>query len=757
MKPGMLIILFFIPFNLLIAHENIKNSDTAYIKNINPVLNVVKVPAGTIIIDGKLNEAQWGNAETAKDFVEIEPGDNTSSPVKTEVKVLYDDDNIYFGFVCYDDQMSSLRVSLTDRDKIFNDDFVGFIMDTYNDDKRGYEIFFNPYGIQGDGTWTPDGESFDFDMVFDSEGKLYKDKWIVEAAIPFKNLRFPDKENQEWKIHFIRTRARESRVQMSWAVISRDNSELLPQAGILKGIKNVKSAKQLEILPYVIGSQTGSKSDIEDPNSEFVNEKVKGDFGVGLKYGFTSNLTGELVYNPDFSQVEADAAQIDVNTSSAIYYSEKRPFFLEGANIFETKINTVYTRMLNNPLFAAKLTGKISDVDIGFLSVYDKKTPFLVPYDYGSELIIADSVKSVSNILRLKKSLKGESFIGLIATDREADKGYNRVFGFDGKFNFLNKYYLSWQMMYMNTKEINRPDIYDETRTFGRNNKTLGFDGETFSGFTGILSLDRRSRYWNFSINYSEAPPETRKDLGYTGSVDYRELSFWQYYIYYPSKGFIVNTYGNLNGGVRYNYNGKIKEQWLVPELYVQFKKLINADIGFLAVNNELYEGVYHKNVNRGWLNFNINTNKYVYGGAYLEAGKYIVRFEEPSYVGAGFWGQLWLYIKPFNNLLLENTYSYFELSKKWGGEKLYAGYIFRNKTSLQFTKNIFLRLVFQYDSFVKRYDIDPLLSYKWNPFTIFYIGSTHDITDYGRDSTGGRFRETGRQFFAKFQYLFTL
>jgi hypothetical protein len=739
------------------AQESTVQRDTAFIKNVNPQLNVVKVPAGSITVDGKINESQWVNAETADNFVEIEPGDNIKSEVRTEVKVLYDDDNIYFAFICYDENMSSLRASITDRDKIFSDDFVGFIMDTFEDNKRGYEIFFNPYGIQGDGIWTPNGESFDFDMVFDSEGKIYKDKWIVEAAIPFKNLRFPDKDIQEWKIHFIRTRAREARVQMSWAVISRDNSELLPQAGFLKGIKNVKSGKHLEILPYVIGSQNSSKSDINNPDSEFINETIKGDFGVGLKYGFTSNLTGELVYNPDFSQVEADATQIDVNTSSAIYYSEKRPFFLEGANIFESKINTVYTRMLNSPLFAAKLTGKIGNVDIGFLSVYDKKTPFLIPYDYGSELIVADSLKSVSNILRLKKSLKGESFIGFIATDREVDNGYNRVFGFDGKFNFLNNFYLSWQMMHTSTKEINKPDIYEESRTFGSKNKSLGFDGETFSGFTGMVSLDGRTRNWNFGINYSEAPPETRKDLGYTGSVNYRELAFWQYYVYYPVNSIIVNTYGNLNGGLRYNYEGKIKEQWLVPDIFIQFKKLINADIGVLAVNNELYEGVYHKNVHRGWFNFNINTSKYVYGGGYLEAGKYIVRFEEPSYVGAGFSGQLWLTLQPLKSLKIDNNFSYFELSKNWGGEKLFAGYIFRNKTSLQFTRNIFFRLVFQYDSFEKRFDIDPLFTYKWNPFTIFYIGSTHDITDYGSISGRGRFKETSRQFFAKFQYLFTL
>ena len=242
----------------------------------------------------------------------------------------YDDDFLYAAFICYDDKMSKLRVSLTDRDKIYDDDNIGILIDTYNDHKQAYEIFLNPYGIQGDGIWTRNSEEMNFDMLYDSEAKIYSDRWVIEIAIPFKSLRFPEKDEQEWSIHVIRTRPRESRMQMSWANISRDNSELMTQAGILKGLMKLKKGKQLELLPYVIGSQYGFREDDSDPNSKFINEKVKGDLGIGIKYGFSSNLTGELTYNPDFSQVESDAAQIDVNTSSAIFYPEKRPFFLDG-------------------------------------------------------------------------------------------------------------------------------------------------------------------------------------------------------------------------------------------------------------------------------------------------------------------------------------------------------------------------------------------------------------------------------------------
>jgi hypothetical protein len=162
--------------------------------------------------------------------------------------------------------------------------------------------------------------------------------------------------------------------------------------------------------------------------------------------------------------------------------------------------------------------------------------------------------------------------------------------------------------------------------------------------------------------------------------------------------------------------------------------------------------------VQRGWINLNINTFSAVQGGVNAEIGKYIVRTgDTDSYVGWGLNAGAWLTLKPFSNLILENDYSYFELAEKKGGSKLYAGYVFRNKTSYQFTRKFFLRLIVQYDSFSKSFNIDPLLSYKWNPFTIFYIGSSHNMSDIGEVPGHGRFVENSRQFFAKFQYLIKL
>lgn len=745
---------------------NIPDTSSAFKPNIKPGLTISKCGNSSINVDGVIDESEWAKSNVATGFCEIEPSDNKKASVETEVRSCYDDNYIYFAFTCYDNDMSKLRANLSDRDYMWNDDFVGLILDTYSDDKQGYEFFVNPYGIQGDASWTPSNENDSYDLIFSGNTRIYKDRWTAEIGIPFKSLRFPNKNKQQWKVHFIRNWPRESRFQFSWSHVSKDDPSFMGQAGYINGISNIKSGKNLEILPYVIGGITGYLSNPGDPNSKFKADSViKGDFGVGLKYGFTSNLTGELVYNPDFSQVESDAAQVDVNSSSALFYNEKRPFFLESAPTFSTYINVVYTRMINKPFLAAKLTGKVGDLEIGYIGAYDKNPLFILPYDYGSYYVEFDdtlNVRSLVNVFRLKKSFKGESFLGLTFTDREVWKGGkiggNSVFGFDGNFNFFNNWYFTFQALGYNTRELKDTTLYDNPQKIGVDRQhTLSFDGETYTAFGGYFELYRQTRNWSGGITMSLAPPETRRDAGFVSSSNFRTITTWQSFNIYPEKGFVLRFNPAINGGLRYKYDGSIKEQWLEPNFYIQFKKLINMNGGYLAVNNEEYKGIYHTGVHRGWINFNINTLDKIRGGAFFEIGKYIVRFENPSYVGFGFTGEARLTLKPVNRLLIENNYTYAELSKEAGREKLYTGYIFRNKTSFQFTKNLFLRLVTQYNSFSKRFDVDPLFSYKWNPFTIFYIGSTHDVEEYNSTPGKTKYIETSRQFFAKFQYLFRL
>jgi len=276
-------------------------------------------------IDGVLNEAEWKSITAYKNFCEVSPGDNTKPEVETEVKMFYDDDNLYFGFTCYESDISKLRNALCERDKMFSDDFCGFFLDTYNEGRQAYELFVNPEGVQGDLIWTtPGNEDASFDMIWYSAAKVYKDRWTVEIAVPFKSLRFPDKNIQNWQIHFLRIRPRENRYQYSLIAMSRDDPTLFTKAIKISGVKNIKGGKNIEILPYAISTQSGAISDNTNSDSKFVNDKIKGDFGLNLKYGITSNITADFSYNPDFSQVESDAGVITANNTYAFSYNEKR-------------------------------------------------------------------------------------------------------------------------------------------------------------------------------------------------------------------------------------------------------------------------------------------------------------------------------------------------------------------------------------------------------------------------------------------------
>ena len=749
-----------------------KKIDTAGVSfkpNILPGLNVPKLNAGNMNIDGVLNEDVWSNAVTAENFTEISPGDNVKPEVETKVKIFYDDDYIYFGYTCYEKDMESVRASLSDRDRMYGDDWVGPFIDTYSDLKQGFEMYVNPKGIQGDLLWTSNNEDSNYDIIYDSEAKMYKDKWTAEMRIPFKSLRFPDRKEQKWRIHLLRNRPRGARQEIYWASVSRDNPNFMGQSGTLNGIKDVKRGRDIQILPYILGTQNSTLEDFSDPNSKFTHGKLEGEIGLSAKYGLSSTLTLDATYNPDFSQVEADAPQININSPFALFYPEKRPFFLEGIDHFATPINVSYTRSINNPLFAAKLSGKINKLDIGFISAYDENTPYIIPLTERS-FFLSSNKNSVSNILRMKYDMGGENYLGFIFSDREqsADSskafgftGFNRNYGFDGKFNFASNYYLTFQVLQNNTKEINDTNFkYNSLKNFrfDDNKYTALLDGESYSGSNVYLSFNRNARNWSFYSEYFFQAPTVRRDNGFIQRNNFHQLFMQQEYNFYPEGKVLRRVNPELNMEIRYDAKGKLKEQFVELNLVTDWTNGIYSSAGYLPVNNEDYGGIFHKNINRWHFNMEANNlSKFISGGFYYEGGKFIVRFEDPTYVGFGHNLDIWATIKPFDRLRNDINYSYSELSKSAGGEKLFAGYVVSDKISYQFNKNFFLRVLLQYDLFSRNFTVDPLLSYKWNPYTILFLGSSHDISEISDNNGFGKYTETDRYFYLKFQYLWSL
>src|SRR5229473_1637575 len=332
------------------------------------------------VIDGKLDDDVWKQAVVLKDFYQVQPGDNIAPSKPTEVMLGRDAKFLYIAFHCYDEP-DKVRATIPKRDNIFNDDYVGILFDTFNDSRKAYEFDFNPLGVQADGIWT-DGQNEDFnpDIVMESKGMLTSDGWTVEAAIPFKSLRYVAGKDKLWGAHFWRRIKRFNNELDMWMPLNRDISSWLAQEGHLSGLEGISAERTLELIPSLTLSETGKRkgsltpaqvnSGLLDPG-RFVNEPIKFYPGLTGKFTITPNVTLDFAIKPDFAQVESDQLVVTANQRFPIFFSEKRPFFLEGIDIFNTQIAAVHTRSIIDPVFAVKLTGKTGRNTFGILVASD--------------------------------------------------------------------------------------------------------------------------------------------------------------------------------------------------------------------------------------------------------------------------------------------------------------------------------------------------------------------------------------------------
>src|SRR6266571_1139949 len=400
------------------------------------------------VIDGKLDDEIWKSAVVLKDFYQVQPGDNIAPSKPTEVMLGYDSKFIYIAFRCYDEP-DKVRATIPKRDNIFNDDYVGILFDTFNDGRKAYEFDFSPLGIQADGIWTDgQGEDFNPDIVMESKGMVTSDGWTVEAAIPFKSLRYVAGKDKLWGAHFWRRIKRFNNELDMWMPINRDISSWLQQEGHLSGLEGISTERTLELIPSLTLSETGKRkatlssaqlaAGMLDPG-RMVNQPIKFDPGLTGKYTITPNVTLDFAINPDFAQVEADQTVITANQRFPIFFAEKRPFFLEGIDIFNTQIAAVHTRAIIDPDYAVKLTGKVGRNTFGLLVASDNGPGNFSPEErLTANPRLIDKNASIG-IIRLKHDIgKKDSFIGLLGTYRRFVDVYNELGGFDTRLR-INK------------------------------------------------------------------------------------------------------------------------------------------------------------------------------------------------------------------------------------------------------------------------------------------------------------------------------
>ena len=704
---------------------------------------------GNIKMTGDLDDPRWKTALPVSLNYEIQPGENTPAPQKTFARVMYNSDYVYFGFDCRDTEPQAIRAHITDRDKIFDDDFVVILLDTYGDYQRTYEFCVNPYGIQADLLRTGTNEDDSFDTVWETAASENAEGWTAVMAIPFKSIRFPASKEQKWTLVIGRVYPRASRSLLSWTPNDRNNPCLQCQGGYVLGISGVQSVSSVEILPYVAAQQSGTVGDDSDPTSPFENGKAKGRAGGGIRYSPSPDLALEAVVNPDFSQVESDATQISVNSTFALFYPEKRPFFLLGADMFQNQTQTFYSRTINNPLAGGRVNGKAGSFSFSYLAAVDRNTPYIVPGEEGSDVVETD-IRSFSNIARGRYDFGNESYAGCMLTTRNSTDAHNYVGGVDWYYKFLGNNSFKGEVFLSGTKELNDPGLFSNTRPFGSTGHDAAFNGEQYDGSGTLLALRHDGRDYSGSIQYQTKSPLFQAQDGFVPGNNSKIAQLNQWYAFYPNSALVDMWAPEVDAGVHYNYDGVKKEQWVLPNIYLQLKGQINFNATYFLVNDELFEGVQFRDIHRVSFNINARPVSALSFNGYLAVGRFINRSDVPA-LGTGHNLSISAYIKPTSQFQIELDYSRSRLSSVETGELFFDGYIARTVAIYQFTPEVLVRMIGQYDQFNQKIDIYPLLSYKLNPYTIFYAGSTYSLTDYGPPFGT---QQTVRQYFLKLQYL---
>ena len=395
-----------------------------------------------ISIDARMDEPEWSQAAVLEGFTQYTPVEGLAASQTTEVRVFYAEDAIYFGIYAKDSSPDEILVHLTERDRSsLGDDWVRLMIDTFDDQRQAYAFFVNPYGIQTDGLWQerlqplggPTGPKVDFnpDYIWDSDGRVVEDGWVAEIRIPFVSIRFPEAAVQDWGLQVARGVTRND-FKSSWAPLTLDISSVLAQSGRIVGLEGLRPKRLVELNPVVTAKLDGVRT-----SGDYARGDPDPEVGINARFGITPNLVLDATANPDFSQVEADVDQIQVNERFALFFPEKRPFFLDGSEVFQSTQRLVHTRRIVDPIGGAKLTGKVGEFGVAYLGALDQSP----------SSVFGGQGDAVFNLVRARRDVGASSTVGLLYTDRTATEGsaYNRVLSTDARVVFGGRYTLATQ------------------------------------------------------------------------------------------------------------------------------------------------------------------------------------------------------------------------------------------------------------------------------------------------------------------------
>lgn len=705
-----------------------------------------------ISVDGLLNEEAWDDAVIIKLSYEWSPGDNVPPPVETECLVTFDKDNFYAAFRCHDPDPSKIRAHLMDRDAtntLIQDDHVLIMIDPFNDERRGFQFRVNPMGVQAEASFseTEGEEDFSWDAIWSSAGKVTEWGYAVEISIPFNQLRFPRTSKiQTWGFSAERSYPRAFRHRVASHRRDRNIQCLLCQLNKIIGIQGISPGLNLEFDPTVTSIRTDKRKNF--PLGPMESGKIDPEAGLTARWGIAPNLILNSTVNPDFSQVEADVAQLDVNIRFAIRYPEKRPFFLEGADFFMTPLEAVFSRTVADPTVGMKLTGKIGKNAIGIFAAHDRINNLLFPSNQVSMSTFQEQ-GVMSSVLRYRRDVGQASTLGILYAGRTSESYQNHVGGFDGFVRLSKTKYLRFQYI---RSETDYPE--DISGQYGQRLEAFGGDALT-------AEFSHVSRSWRYRASYTDLSPDFRADSGYIPRVDIRQITGLVCPVFWGKRGdwFTQLNFG-FHGEVTYDHGGNLTDRRISPYIMYHGPWQSRMMVEY-SRNRELYRDEFH-DLDRVRIFSEIKPAGGVRLNLVAQFGETIDYQNARKSHGLDLMPSAELGLGHHVNISLQHVFQRLTIK---GSEIFHA-----NLTQVRFVYNFsvrsFVRAIVHYLDFSRNpelylFPVQPetrtlftqfLFSYKLNPRTVLFLGySDNSFGMRGIDIT-----QTDRTFFVKLGYAWT-
>ena len=706
-------------------------------------------------IDGVLDELAWEQATRVELEVETFPAENVAAPVRTRAFLIEDGENLYVAFEADDPDPAAIRAYLRDRDSAWADDYVGILLDTYNDERRAFEFYANPLGVQmdkilddtsggGHGNWDAS-----WDAIWDSAGQITDDGYIVEMRIPLSQLRFPDIDGvKTWGYNLKRMYPRRRNHSLSNSRRDRNRNCQLCQIGKLRGLESSRPSRDIEVVPTLTASRNAST---EDPGFEpLASGDPEVNAGVSARWGITPDLTANFTINPDYSQVEADVAQLDVNNQVTLFFPEKRPFFLEGSNYFETPIDAIFTRTISAPDVGTKLTGKRGRHTFGAIAAQDDVTTLMFPGVYSSSTDVYDE-SNTAFIGRYSYGFDGASSLGALMTIRDGDSYRNLVGGVDGRWRINDQHSLEFQHLESTTE-------YPLEIALENDQPLDAFDGHATS-----FEYEYDSRDWSANLEIKDFSSGFRTDSGFV-----RKVGGTQY----------ETRIGRvLHGGT---------DDWWTRVRITLNHDWGDEEDGTLAVRDTTFRagigGPW-----QSWMQVNYSAGSERHEGVLYDKSRALIFTEFVPIAGLElmFIASAGDTIDYANGRLGESRR--FEQSTNWNmsrnlllrlrgtmssldtqdGETIFDARLVDSRLTWQFSVRSFLRFTFQYRDVERNPDVyldevdersksigrQLLYSYKLNPQTVFFLGYSDSYLD---NDDLDRLTAEDRTWFMKIGYAWT-